>query len=40
MIRLSELRDAPRDLPVDLAVLTPSLAGFAVRFTFHKASGP
>jgi ubiquinone/menaquinone biosynthesis C-methylase UbiE len=40
MIRLSELREAPRDLPVDLAVLTPSLAGFAARFTLQKASGP
>ena len=39
MIRLSELRAAPRDLPVDQARLTPSLAGFTVRFTLQKASG-
>ena len=39
MIRLSEFRDAPRDLPVDVAVLTPSLAGFTVRFTLQKVSG-
>jgi ubiquinone/menaquinone biosynthesis C-methylase UbiE len=39
MIRLPELRAAPRDLPVDTALLTPSLAGFAVRFTLQKASG-
>jgi ubiquinone/menaquinone biosynthesis C-methylase UbiE len=38
MIRLSELRRAPGGLPVDKAVLTPSLAGFAVRFTLQKAS--
>jgi ubiquinone/menaquinone biosynthesis C-methylase UbiE len=39
MIRLNELREASRDLPVDTALLTPSLAGLAVRFTLHKASG-
>jgi ubiquinone/menaquinone biosynthesis C-methylase UbiE len=39
MMHLSELRDAPRDLPVDVAVLTPSLAGFTVRFTLQKSSG-
>jgi ubiquinone/menaquinone biosynthesis C-methylase UbiE len=39
MIRLSEFRAAPRDLPVDQALLTPSLAGFTVRFTLQKASG-
>jgi ubiquinone/menaquinone biosynthesis C-methylase UbiE len=38
MIRLPELREAPRGLPVDKAVLTPSLGGFAVRFTLQKAS--
>jgi ubiquinone/menaquinone biosynthesis C-methylase UbiE len=40
MIRLSEFREAPRDLPVDTAILTPSLAGFVVRFSFEKTSGP
>jgi ubiquinone/menaquinone biosynthesis C-methylase UbiE len=39
MIRLSEFRAAPRDLPVDMALLTPSLAGFTVRFTLQKTSG-
>ena len=39
MIRLPELREAQRDLPVDQALLTPRLAGFAVRFTLQKASG-
>lgn len=39
MIRLSELRDAPDGLPVDKTVLTPSLAGFAVRLSFQKAGG-
>ena len=39
MIRLPELREAPRDLPVDKALLSPSLAGFAVRFTLQKAGG-
>jgi ubiquinone/menaquinone biosynthesis C-methylase UbiE len=39
MIRLTELREASRDLPVDMALLTPSVAGLAVRFTLHKASG-
>jgi ubiquinone/menaquinone biosynthesis C-methylase UbiE len=37
MMRLPELRDALRDLPVDTAVLTPSLAGFVVRFALQKA---
>ena len=36
MMRLSELREAPRDLPVDLVVLAPSLAGLAVRFTMTR----
>jgi hypothetical protein len=39
MIRLSELRAAPRDLPVDNTLLTPTLAGSVVRFTLQKASG-
>jgi ubiquinone/menaquinone biosynthesis C-methylase UbiE len=38
LIRLAELREAPWDLPVDKTVLTPSLAGVAVRFTLRKAS--
>jgi ubiquinone/menaquinone biosynthesis C-methylase UbiE len=40
MMRLSELRAACRDLPVDMALLTPSLAGITVRFTLQKAGGP
>ncbi len=40
MMRLPELRDALRDLPIDQAVLTPSLARLAVRFTLRKASSP
>jgi hypothetical protein len=39
MMRLSELREALRSLPVDQAVLTPSIAGLAVRFTLRK-TGP
>lgn len=35
LMRLSELRDATRELPVDLAMLTPSVAGFVVRFTLR-----
>lgn len=38
MMRLPELRDALRALPVDQAILTPSLARTAVRFTLRKAS--
>lgn len=38
MIRLPDLREALRDLPVDQALLTPSIAGLAVRFSFLKAS--
>lgn len=38
LIHLRELRDAPRDLSVDTAVLTPSLAGTTVRFTLQKGS--
>jgi ubiquinone/menaquinone biosynthesis C-methylase UbiE len=37
MIGLAELREARRDLPVDETLLTPSLAGFAVRFILQKA---
>jgi ubiquinone/menaquinone biosynthesis C-methylase UbiE len=40
MIRLSEFREATRDLPVDQTLLTPSLAGFTVRFIFQKAVVP
>jgi ubiquinone/menaquinone biosynthesis C-methylase UbiE len=39
MMHLPELRDACRDLPVDTAVLTPSLAGLTVRFALQKARG-
>jgi ubiquinone/menaquinone biosynthesis C-methylase UbiE len=38
MMHLAELRDASRALPVDKAVLQPSLAGFTVRFAFRKTS--
>jgi ubiquinone/menaquinone biosynthesis C-methylase UbiE len=38
MMRLPELRDTLRGLPVDQAILTPSLARTAVRFTLRKAS--
>jgi ubiquinone/menaquinone biosynthesis C-methylase UbiE len=37
MMRLRELRDAVRGLPVEEAVFTPSLAGLAVRFTLRKS---
>jgi len=40
MMRLPELRDTLRGLPVDQAILTPSLARTAVRFTLRKASPP
>jgi ubiquinone/menaquinone biosynthesis C-methylase UbiE len=36
LIDLQELRDTLRQLPVEQAVLTPSLAGLVVRFTIHK----
>jgi ubiquinone/menaquinone biosynthesis C-methylase UbiE len=40
MIRFDELRDAVRTLPVEQAVLTPSLAGLAVRFVLRtRAAG-
>jgi ubiquinone/menaquinone biosynthesis C-methylase UbiE len=38
MMRLPELRGALRALPIDQAILTPSLARAAVRFTLRKAS--
>ena len=38
MMRLSELRAAIANLPVELAVLTPSIAGLTVRFTLRKRS--
>lgn len=37
MIRLGELREAVRTLPVEQAVLTPSLAGLAVRFLLRRS---
>jgi ubiquinone/menaquinone biosynthesis C-methylase UbiE len=37
LIRLSELRTALAQLPVDQVVLTPSLAGSTVRFAVRKA---
>jgi ubiquinone/menaquinone biosynthesis C-methylase UbiE len=40
MIRLSELRDAPRNLPVGEAIVKPSLAGLTARFTFEKRATP
>jgi ubiquinone/menaquinone biosynthesis C-methylase UbiE len=40
MIHLSELREAPRDLPVDGAIVKPSLAGLTARFTFQKRATP
>lgn len=39
MVRFAELRDAVGELPVEQAVLTPSLAGFLVRFQLRKAAG-
>ena len=36
LIRLSELRAALRELPIEQAVLTPGLAGAVVRFTLLK----
>jgi ubiquinone/menaquinone biosynthesis C-methylase UbiE len=36
MMRLSELRETVRDLPVTQVFLTPGLARFAVRFTLRK----
>ena len=43
MMRRGELRAVVQDLPVDLAVLTPGLAGLVVRFLLRKRaaeSGP
>jgi hypothetical protein len=40
MLRLPELRDALRALPVDQAILMPGLARAAVRFMLRKASPP
>lgn len=37
MMRLPELRTVLHGLPIDQAVLTPSLAGAAVRFALRKA---
>jgi ubiquinone/menaquinone biosynthesis C-methylase UbiE len=39
MIHFDELRDAVRALPVEQAVLTPSLAGLAVRFVLRTRTG-
>jgi ubiquinone/menaquinone biosynthesis C-methylase UbiE len=36
MMHLAELRDAVRALPVEQAILTPSLAGIVVRFVLTK----
>jgi ubiquinone/menaquinone biosynthesis C-methylase UbiE len=36
MIRFDELREAVRTLPVEQAVLTPSLAGLGIRFLLRK----
>jgi ubiquinone/menaquinone biosynthesis C-methylase UbiE len=38
MMHLPELREASRQLPLDGAELTPSLAGLTVRFALQKAS--
>ena len=38
MMRLSELRDVIAELPADALRLTPSLAGFAVRFTLRRSA--
>jgi ubiquinone/menaquinone biosynthesis C-methylase UbiE len=40
LMGLRELREALRELPVEQATLTPSLAGLVVRFTFRKTDGP
>ena len=37
MMRLAELRSQLSTLPVDQAVLTPSVAGLAIRFTLRRA---
>ena len=38
MMRLRELRAVVADLPVDQAILSPSLAGFVVRFSLRKCA--
>lgn len=38
LVRLPELRETVRDLPIAMAVLAPSLAGLSVRFSLQKAS--
>jgi len=38
LMSFRELREAVRQLPVDQAILNPSLAGLAVRFTLRKTS--
>lgn len=40
MMRLAELRAVVGELPVEQAILTTSLAGFAVRFTLRKTPDP
>ena len=37
MMRLGEMREVVSGIPVSQAILTPSVAGFAVRFTLRKA---
>ncbi|MGH9274888.1 MAG: class I SAM-dependent methyltransferase, partial [Acidimicrobiales bacterium] len=37
LIHLPELREALADHPLEMAVLTPSIAGLVVRFTLQKA---
>lgn len=39
MLRLDELRQGVRALPVEQTILTPSLAGFAVRFLLQACEG-
>jgi len=36
MMRFGELRETVRDLPVSQAIITPTVARLAVRFTLHK----
>lgn len=40
LLRLGELREVVRALPVEQAILTPSLAGLTVRFLLRKRSQP
>jgi ubiquinone/menaquinone biosynthesis C-methylase UbiE len=37
-MRLPELREAVRELPMEQAVLTPSIAGLVVRFALRKSA--